>query len=102
MSILVNNASAAEQMRFTHFLKDCTGLSKPESEIEALKQREVALQEAFIREQYKDICDNFDPTVVKFKKKYKVVFSSEALDDLDQILSDEADQEDEDHNGPKE
>ena len=102
MSIVVNNASAAQQVRFMHFLKDCTELSKPELEIEALKQREVALQEAFIREQYKDICDNFDPTVVKLKKKYKVVFSSEALDDLDQILSDEVDQEDDEHNDPKE
>ncbi|KZZ14089.1 hypothetical protein A3750_02505 [Oleiphilus sp. HI0079] len=96
MSIVVNNASAAQQVRFTHLLKDCTALSEYALEIEGLKRREVALQEAFIREQYQDICDNFDPTVVKFKKKYKVVFSSEALDDLDQILSEEADQEDND------
>ncbi|KZZ76354.1 hypothetical protein A3767_01295 [Oleiphilus sp. HI0133] len=99
MSIVVNNASAAAKVRFTHFLTDCAALSKNASEIEELKQREIELQEAFIREQYQDICDNFDPKVVKLKKKYKVVFSSKALDDLDQILSDETDEED--NNDPK-
>lgn len=100
INVIMNNAAAAEQVRFTHFFRDCTGLSKAASEIEELEKREVALQEIFIRAEYQDICENFDPTVVRFKKKYKVVFSEGAIEDLNQILSEDA-ADDPDENDPK-
>ncbi|WP_156492333.1 hypothetical protein [Oleiphilus sp. HI0080] len=95
MDVIVKNTSAAEKIRFEYFLRDCRAHETDDVELNALIKRELSAQESFIREQYDDICKNFDPTVVKFKKKYKVVFSPEAIDDLDRIESEERSPDDE-------
>lgn len=82
INVIVNNAKAARKITFNHFLKDCKALENPVSDLEALVEREVQKQKSFIKKAYQDICDNFDPTIVKFKKKNKVIFSSGALSDL--------------------
>lgn len=85
IDFIVNNSQAARKISFNHFLKDCKALEKPTSGLDALVEQEVRKQKLFIGEAYKDICNNFDPTIVKFKKKNKVIFSTEALSDLEEI-----------------
>ena len=95
MSVIVKNANTADKIRFDYFLRDCRAQETDNVELNVLIEQELSLQEQFIREQYRDICENFDPTVVKFKKKYKLVMSPGALDGLERIESEERAPEDE-------
>lgn len=74
-NIVVNNAATAKNIRFQHIVKDCQKYSQPVEQIEVLKSRESEKLTQFIREQYQDIMENFNPKVVKMKKKMQVVLS---------------------------
>lgn len=43
---------------------------------------EVARATSWLTENYQDIMQNFDPTVIKLHKKKKIILSPQALDDL--------------------
>lgn len=94
---IFNNAQALQQVRWQHFLADCKALLGKSSDITELEVQELVKAEQWLQQTYQDIMQNFDPKVVKLKKKYKVVMAPAALDGLLKV----GEQENDD-NGSKE
>lgn len=94
---IFNNAQALQQVRWQHFLADCKALLGKSSDITQLQAQELAKAEQWLQQTYQDIIENFDPKVVKLRKKYKVVMAPEALDGLLK-----AGEQENDDNGSKE
>lgn len=77
---IFNNEAALKQIRWRHFLADCKTLLGDLSAIAELEEQELAKASLWLRHTYQDIINNFDPKVVKLRKKFKVVIAPEALD----------------------
>ena len=52
------------------------------SALEMLLAEEIDRSNTWLTENHQDIQDNFDPTVVKMRRKRKIILSATALDDL--------------------
>ena len=52
------------------------------SALEILLAEEIDRSNNWLTENHQDIQDNFDPTVVKMRRKRKIILSATALDDL--------------------
>lgn len=52
------------------------------SAVESLLAEEIDRSNTWLTENHQDIQDNFDPTVVKMRRKRKIILSATALDDL--------------------
>ncbi len=63
-------------------IADCGLLKADFLTVTEFEEREAAKVKLFLDENYQDIMQNFDPKVVKLKKKMKIVMTPEALDDL--------------------
>ncbi len=79
---IFNNEAALKQIRWKHFLADCKTLTTELSHVTERAELEVARAEDFLKKEHEDIMKNFDPKVVKLKKKMKIVLAPGALDDL--------------------
>lgn len=87
---LFNNGDALKQIRWKHFLADCEPLQSEFISVTERAEQEVARAETYLQEAHEDIIKNFDPKVVKLKKKMQVVVAPEALDGLLYDASDDA------------
>ncbi|VAW71679.1 hypothetical protein MNBD_GAMMA12-3253 [hydrothermal vent metagenome] len=81
-NFIFNNENALKQIRWKHFLADCEPLIAEFSNVTKRAEQEAAKAETFLQEAHEDIMKNFDPKVVKLKKKMKVVVAPGALDGL--------------------
>jgi len=81
-NFIFNNEDALKQIRWKHFLSDCKPLMTEFTNITERAEQEVDGAEAYLQEAYEDIMKNFDPKVVKLKKKMKVVVAPGAFDGL--------------------
>jgi len=79
---IFNNENALKQIRWQHFLADCEPLIAEFVAVTERAAQEVAKAETYLQEAHEDIMKNFDPKVVKLKKKMKVVVAPGALDGL--------------------
>jgi len=79
---IFNNENALKQIRWKHFLADCEPLIAEFATATERAEREVARAETYLQEVHEDIMKNFDPKVVKLKKKMKVVVAPGAFDGL--------------------
>lgn len=79
---IFNNEEALKQIRWKHFLADCEPLLAELSNVTKRAEKEVARTKDYLKKEHEDIMKNFDPKVVKLKKKMKVVFAPGVLDDL--------------------
>ena len=79
------NGETLKQIRWRHFSTDCKSLIAHSSAIEMLLADEIARSNTWLAENLQDIHDNFDPTVVKMRRKRKIIMSATALDDLSEI-----------------
>jgi ligand-binding sensor protein len=57
--------------------------------IEKQLELEISNAKSFLDEDYQDILENFDPNVVKLRKKRKVIMSARVLDDLEKLSHDD-------------
>jgi len=80
--IVVKNSETAKHIRFQTLLNDCQKNLQPIEQIEAIKRHAAQKLRQYIIEVHRDILENFDPSVLPFKKEMKVVMSPGALDDL--------------------
>lgn len=87
--VIVRNAETAKQISFTSFLSDCQKYLQPIENLDALIERKKEKLRRFLQEAYDDIVENFDPKIVKFKKKRKIVMSSGALEDLSRLTEED-------------
>ena len=88
-NVIIKNAETAKRITFAHFLEDCQKQLKSNETLITLKAREKEKMEDFLQLAHKDILTNFDPKVVKLKKKRKIVMSPGALDDLSNLSDEE-------------
>jgi len=79
---IFNNEEALKQIRWEHFLADCELLTEEFSKVAERKEQEVTRAETYLQEEHEDIMKNFDPNVVKLKRKMKVVVAPGAFDGL--------------------
>ncbi len=91
-NVIINNADTAKKIRFEHYLADCLPFVQSNERLDALKASENAKLKQFLVDAHQDILANFDPTVVRFKKKMKVVMTPGALDDLSRLSSTDDDE----------
>ena len=82
---IFTNESTLKQIRWRHFLSDCDLLIADYAEVEKLLAEEIDRANAWLIENNQDIQENFDPTVVKLRKKNKIIMTESALDDLSKI-----------------
>lgn len=79
---IFNNAKALQKVRWQHFLADCKAIKSNYADVAEMEKQELAQAESWLKETHRDIMQNFDPKVVKFKKKRKIVIAPGAFDGL--------------------
>jgi hypothetical protein len=82
---IFNNASALKQIRWQHFLTDCTPLITDFSVMEDQLKEEIGAAISWLTDNHLEILKNFDPKIVKLRKKTKIIITPRALDDLAKI-----------------
>ncbi len=82
MDFVFSDPTALDTIRFRHFISDCRGIAGDPAEVDRLIEQEKQLALDFLAGTYKDIMDNFDPTVVKLRRKRKIILANEKLKDL--------------------
>jgi len=82
MNFIFTDKTALEDVRFRHFMADCQKIAEDRRALDSLAEEEKHAAMAFLEENYQDILDNFDPRVVKFRKRRKIVLADGALDGL--------------------
>ncbi|MCH8536426.1 MAG: hypothetical protein LAT66_01525 [Alkalimonas sp.] len=78
--VIFNNEAALKQIRWRHFLADCKKLLCNFNNLSEMETQELAKAEQWLQHTHQDIISNFDPKVVKLRKKHKVVMAPGALD----------------------
>lgn len=86
--VIYTSYTSLKQIRWRHFLSDCKSLVAEYAEVEQLLAEEIDRANVWLAENYQDIQDNFDPTVVKLRKENKIIMTERALDDLSKIDAD--------------
>lgn len=79
---IFNNAQALQQVRWQHFLADCEAIQSNYADVAEMEKQELPQAESWLKETHRDIMQNFDPKVVKFKKPRKIVIAPGAFDDV--------------------
>lgn len=79
---IFTNESTLKQIRCKHFLADCEPLMANTITLHKRAEQEIATAETWLRKTHADIMDNFDPKILKLKKKMKVVIAPGALDGI--------------------
>lgn len=86
---IFNNEAALKKIRWRHFLSDCKPLMDNFSVVAEQLDLEINSAKAFLTENHQDILANFDPNIVKLRKKRKIIMTTGALDDLDRMSSED-------------
>lgn len=81
--VVFSDPAALAGVRFTSFLRDCRRIERPLAELRTLEACENARMRDFVAAQHDDLVKNFDPKVVKLRKKLKVMIHPEALRDME-------------------
>ncbi len=82
---IFNNETTLRKIRWRHFLSDCKPLTGSYSMVASQLEQEVNNANVFLTENHQDIQANFDPDVIKLRKKRKIIMAAGALDDLDKM-----------------
>jgi len=85
---IFTNERTLKQIRWRHFLSDCESMVAEYAEVEKLLAEEIDRANAWLVENHQDIQENFNSTVVKLRKKRKIIMTESALDDLSKIDAD--------------
>ncbi len=81
-NFIFNNQDAVKQVRWRYFLADCAKLQADSAEIAALEKQEWQKARAWLEETHQDIMQNFDPDVIRLKRKRRIVVAPGAFDGL--------------------
>jgi hypothetical protein len=82
MNFIFTDQTALEDVRFRHFMADCRKLAEDRNVLDGLAEQEKRAAMTFLEENLRDIRDNFDPGVVRFRRRRKIVLADGALDGL--------------------
>lgn len=90
-SYIFSNTESIKRIRWQHFLTDCQPIMADIEELKGELNKTIQAAEAWLQSNYEDIMTNFDPSVVKFKKRNKIILSADALEDLQRLEDDHED-----------
>lgn len=82
MQFVFTDKTALQAVRLRHFMTDCRKCAGDTGALDSLAEQEKRAAMTFLEENFQDIRDNFDPSVVKFRKRRKIVLAAGALDGL--------------------
>ena len=90
---IFNNEETLKRIRWQHFISDSGPLMADISTIKKRLEQEITIAKSFLSENHQDIMNNFDPKVIKLRKKRKIIMSPEALNDLAKVAEEDKDPE---------
>ena len=79
---IFTDITAMQAVRFRHFMQDCNTIQGDPEELKRLIEQEYQEAVGFLEHAHQDIMANFDPKVVKLRKKMKVIIADAAAKDL--------------------
>lgn len=82
LDVLFADRAALEAVRFRSFLDDCRTLERPAPELTPHVDTEKAAVEAFLHRTLEDLEAHWDPALVRFKRRRKVVLAPGVAEDL--------------------
>ncbi len=82
MDIIFTDKTALQAVSFRQFMKDCQAIKGDPGELTELVEKESQAALGFLEQSHQDIITNFDPKVVKLRKKMKIIISDAAAKDL--------------------
>jgi len=80
---IFTNEQTLKQIQWKHFLSDIEPLIADFSFVTQAIINETDLLKSYLTKNYQDIMENFDPKVVKLKKKRKIIMAPGVFDDFD-------------------
>lgn len=81
-NFIFNNAGALKKVRWRHFLADCNRIEANRAKVCEMENKELAVAKSWLQKTHDDIMKNFDPKVITFKKKMKIVVAPGAFDGI--------------------
>jgi len=83
-NFVFSDKAVLQKIQFKRFLRDCRENEEADqASLFKFVESEISNLKTYLEKEYQDIMKNFDPNVVKFKKKTKVLIHKDAgLDDL--------------------
>jgi hypothetical protein len=82
VDFLFSDKGALDAVRFRHFFNDCQAIAGAIDEWAPLIEQERNAAVKYLDRQFEDIRKNFDPSVVPFRRKRKILLADRVLDDL--------------------
>jgi hypothetical protein len=86
MDFIFTDKTALQSVRFRHFVRDCRAIAGNGRDLDPLIEHERQAVINYLDHAYQDILDNFDPKLIKFRKKRKIVVADGALKDLMDLI----------------
>lgn len=81
-SFIFTDKTALQSVRFRHFMADCRSMIGDNRELDALIEQERRAAVEFLERNHRDIMENFDPKIARFRTKRKIIIVDGALDGL--------------------
>ncbi len=82
INFVFSDKTALKSIRFRFFIRDCQNIVGDNKALARMVEEEKKLAVKYLEKQYHDIMKNFDPKVVKLRRKRKVIISDRARQDL--------------------
>ncbi len=82
INFIFSDKSAFDAVRFRHFHQDCEHIIGDIAELDTLAEQEQKETVKFLDNNYNDILDNEDPSVIRLRKKRTIILADAVLDDL--------------------
>ncbi|MBF0266554.1 MAG: hypothetical protein HQL46_14915, partial [Gammaproteobacteria bacterium] len=83
VEFIFNNEQSIKNIRWKHFSSDIKPLVQPLELLHQEIENEKSLLDNYLEEQYQDIMQNFNPKILKFKKKMEIKMSKQVADFID-------------------
>ena len=87
IEFVFTDVGALEAVRFPSFVRDCRVIERPVQELHDAVAAEEAHMRAWVRTQHEELRRTFDPKVAKLRNRRKVMFSAEAVEDIERIVA---------------
>lgn len=80
--VIFSDPSVLERIRFASFLSDCRALAQPREGLALVEARETKRMIEYVNEQHLELVRTFDPKVVHFRRRRKVMMHPKTFQDL--------------------
>lgn len=88
-NFIFNNESALKRIRWRCFLADCEAIVENNADLAEMERQELVSATNWLQETHQDMMLNFDPDVVKLRRKRKIIVAPGAFDGLSGDVGDE-------------